>query len=236
MTRKAIRLFAIVMLLAACSGSDGATDVTIAPDLPVLLATAADTMGSVDSVHFTFRLEGAPIFIDDADLVSFQDAEGRFVGPDLADALVTVKAAGVATQIGAVAFEGETYLTNPFTGGWEPTPPNFGFNPATLFDPNEGWRPLFDGGLNNVTYQGLEDIDGQTVYHIRGIGDAARIKVITATLVDEDTELDIWLSPIDASVVRVEFDTTLDGAVTSWQLNLDQYGETFTINRPDIEG
>lgn len=226
----------LVVVLAACSGSDDTTDTTIAPDLPVLLAQAADTMGSVDSVAFTFALEGAPIFIDEADLVAFQEAEGRFVGPDLADALVTVKAAGVSTQIGAIAFEGETYLTNPFTGGWEPTPPDFGFNPATLFDPTLGWRPLFDGGLTNATYQGLDDVDGQTLYHIRGTGDEDRIRVITAGIVRVPTELDIWLSPVDASVVRVEFTTSLDGELTSWQLNLDRYGDTFTINRPDIEG
>lgn len=238
MKRHVHRVAVVLMacaLLAGCGGEE-AIETTLAPDLPTLLGSAAVTMGEVDSVHFTFALSGAPVFIDTAGLVAFVDAEGRYVAPDLADALITVKAAGISTQIGAVAFEGETYLTNPFSGGWEPTPDNFGFDPATLFDPDEGWRPLFAGGLSDATYVGLEEIDGEPFHHVNGVGEAARIKVITATLVEEPTELDIWLSPIDASVRRVTFDTTLDGAVSSWQLDLDGYGETYTIDRPDLTG
>ena len=79
---------------------------------------------------------------------------------------------------------------------------------------------------------GIDDRGGER-YHIRGLAPAAEVQNITVGLVrDQDVPIDLWVHPGTSLVTSAEFETTIDGAASQWRLDLDRYGETFTIRPP----
>ena len=236
LTSGALILALIGGVMAACGGDDDLGGDPMAADPAVILPAAAEAMGSVESVRFELERGGAPVFIDEVDSLAFDKAIGRVEVPGRADALLDVTVNGnLATQLGAVAFDGDTWLSNPITGDFEPLPAGYDIDPTLFFDPKGGWQPLIEG-LQDVTFLGTEDKDGQR-YHLRGTGPADQLEVVTARLVrNQDVVIDFWVHPVTGLVTAVEFDTDDDGAVSSWSLRLADYGERFDIEPPDLDG
>ncbi len=228
----AILIVAVALLAPGCSrDTNGGT--TLPPDAATILDAAATAMGAVDTVRFTIERTGAPVYIDDSDLLAFVSAEGRYAAPGSAEAVVTIDAGGVNTQIGAVAIDGETWLSNPITGAWEPAPIGYTFDPATLFDPTVGWRPLLAGGLSDVTLVGDGPEDGR--YHLRGTADQDRVAVITAGMVSGQSPLlDLWVDAATGQVTDVSFPTTYRGDISNWTLAFVDYGAEVDITPPDL--
>lgn len=219
--------------LTACGG--GESGPTIPPDLDTLLTAAAETMGSVDTVNFSIERGGAPIYIDPLDALEFVSADGRFAAPNAADALLVLAVGDIRAQVGAVAIDGETWLTNPITGDWEPAPEGYSFDPAALFDPNLGWRPLLADDLTDATLIGIEDRDDRELYHVRALAPEERISLVTAGLVGQDVTLDLWLDPATGAVVEAEFVTTYRGEESNWRLGFADYGADIDIQIPDFD-
>jgi lipoprotein LprG len=226
---------ALVATLAACGG-DEPSGPTLAPDVDTILGAAAETMGTVDTVRFTIERGGAPVYIDPLDALEFVSAEGRFAQPSSADAVVVLGVGDIRAQIGAIAIDGETWLTNPVTGTWEPAPAGYTFDPAILFDPELGWRPLLASELTDAELIGLEEHGDTELYHVRGQADEDRIAVITAGLVSQDVPLDLWLDPVDGAVREATFSTLYRGEESDWTLTFFDYGGDIVIEVPDLEG
>ena len=190
-------------------------------------------MGAVESVTFTIARSGAPIHIDTQKVIVFNSAEGRFAAPSSADALVSVEAAGFRTQIGAIAFEGRTWLSEPITGKFTLAGGNYAFDPAILFDPDVGWRPLLTDGLTEIDWVGFDATHGPDRYRLMGLADPERLEVITATLVrGQEIILDLWLDTRTGEVREVEFSTVNDGETSSWVLTFSGYGEPIEVSPP----
>lgn len=232
----ALTVVAFAAALAACGGDDEAAAVTVPPQVEEILAASAETMGAVDTVRFTIERGGAPVYIDPLDALEFVSAEGRYAAPTSADALVIIAVGDLRAQIGAIAIEGDTWLTNPVTGDWEPTPEGYAFDPAVLFDPELGWRPLLATGLADAELVGLEDVDGEVLYHVRGSAGEERISVITAGLVSQDVTLDLWVDPVDGAVREATFPTVYRGEESDWRLVFFDYGAELEIEVPELDG
>jgi hypothetical protein len=230
-------LVALALLAGACSREAGTTAApTLPPERDTVLATAAEAMGAVESVRFSIERSGAPVHIDPADLLVFNTAEGRFVAPSSADALVTIGVAGFNTEIGAIAFEGRTWLSDPITGRFSPAPGSYAFDPATLFDPEVGWRPLLAAGLSDVEWIGLVGSDDEPRYRLRGSADPERVAVITAGLVgDQEVVLDIALDARTGEVREVEFSTVNGEETSMWTLTFSGYGEPLEVSPPPTD-
>ena len=234
------RLLVTLVLLAAgasaCSSTD-ATTTTAPPTAVQLLEASAATMGSVDTVQFSIERGGEPVYIDTQGFLEFVSATGRFAAPGAAEALVTVSALGLSTEVGAVVIEGETWLTNPITGLWEPTPPGYTFDPATLFDPEVGFRALLREGIPTVEDLGDELVEEETFRHVRFTAAGPRVEVITAGMVrGEDVLVDAWIEPVSGELRRVTFPTTIGPLPTEWDLTFFDFGADITITPPDLEG
>jgi len=226
----------LVTVAAACSSTEATTS-TAPPTATELLEVSAATMGSVDTVQFSIARGGEPVYIDTQGFLEFVSATGRFAAPGAAEALVTVSALGLSTEVGAVVIEGDTWLTNPITGNWEPTPPGYTFDPATLFDPQIGFRAMLREGIPTVEDLGEEIVDETTLRHVRFTASGERVEVVTAGMVrGADVTIDAWIEPTSGELRRVQFPTTIGATPTEWDLTFFDYGADITITPPDLEG
>ena len=221
----------LTLLTAACSDEPAEAD----PE--AIIALAIETMGNVDTVGFFLERTGAPIYIDEDSILEFTSAEGRFSTPESTDALLTVRALGIPTQVGAVQIGEDTWITNPITGGWEDAPSGFTFDVATLFDRTQGWSALLDGGLTNVHFTGEEKLGDETLAHYRVTAPADRIEQITAGMVaGQAVDGDLWIDSSTGEIRELTFNTDMADGVTTWSLRMTDYGAEVEISPPDLNG
>jgi lipoprotein LprG len=227
---------AIAISLAVTGCSSDSSEPTLPPDLETLLSSSAAAMTDVATVHFSLERGGTPVYIFTD--VEFLDAEGDYSAPDRAAAVAHVSAAGFTLEMGAIAIAGETWITNIITGDWEPATESLSIDPAVLFDPEVGLPELLRSDLGDAELVGLETRDGTDRYHLRGIGPAPRIEVITFGLVDDqDVVIDVWLDPVTAYVTEAAFTTLYRGEEATWQMTFSEYGEDVSIPIPsEING
>lgn len=229
-------MIATAAVVAACSSTD-ATTTTAPPTAAEIIEASAATMGSVDTVRFSIERGGEPVYIDTQGFLEFVSANGRYAAPGAAEALVTVSALGLSTEVGAVVIEGDTWLTNPITGLWEPTPPGYTFDPATLFDPEVGFRAMLQEGIPTVEDLGDELVGEEMLRHVSFTAAGPRVEVITAGMVrGEDVLIDAWIEPVSGELRRATFSTTIGTLPTDWDLSLFDFGADITITPPDLEG
>jgi lipoprotein LprG len=224
----ALALASLLATLAGCSsgGDDTASeDVTV----EVVLARAAEAMAAVRTAEFTIEQTGAEVFIDDAEVVRFVGATGRFAAPASADALVEVEAMGLSTEVGAVAVDGEIWMTNPLTGAWEEAPEGFSFDPSVLFDPEAGWSELLAEGMGAAS---LVPDDEEDTHHLRSTVGAERVAALTGGLVDEASTVDVWVGADDFRVVAATFDVGTAEGPSQWRLDVVDYDGDVTVTRP----
>ncbi len=228
-------LLAITMVVAACNTGNEPTS-TLPPEPEPVLEAAAAAMGSVDFVRFKIERTGAPVYIDSLDTLNFSLAEGQYASPSAANAVVTLAVGSLNAQIGAIAIEGQTWLTNPITGDWEGAPPGYEFDPSTLFDPDLGWRPLLATGLSDVVWIGEETKNSEARYHIRAAADEDRVALILAGLIKKQgVDLDMWIDPETGYVREAELSTVLEGQTSDWYIEFTDFGVTVDISPPDLE-
>lgn len=219
------------LVLAACGGEDLGGE-KLPTDAVGLQASSAEAMGAVNSVRFTLERTGAAVYIDQIESIALDALDGRFQSPGSAEAILEVTVNGsLRTRLGAVAIGEEVWVSDPVTGRFETLPPGFDLDPSLFFDPKNGWQPLI-GGLTDVEFVDEVDRDG-TTYRLRAIALAENMESITAGLVRQDVELDLWLHPVTAQVRAIEFETEFEGAVSEWVLELEDYGEEFEIEPPE---
>ncbi len=210
---------------------DGAVGDPDADPNDVVTASAA-AMAGVTSVQFQLERTGAPIFIDQFEAIALDELIGQFQVPNRAQAQLTVTVEGnLATKLGAVALGDEVWISNPVTGDFETLPAGYDIDPSRFFDPEGGWQPLLDG-LFDVELVGIDDRGGDR-YRIRATAPAAEVRNITVGLVrDQDVPVELWIHPTSSLVTRAEFTTVIDGAESRWVLELDRFGDAFTIRPP----
>lgn len=242
-------VLAMVVMVAAAFGafrSDGADasspdDEQVADDGAVadpnaratdVVDSAASAMAGVTSVEFRLQRDGAPIFIDEFQRIALDSLRGQFSVPGKAQAQLEVTVNdNLATRLGAVAVDDEVWISNPVTGDFETLPAGYDIDPSKFFDPENGWQPLL-ANLQNVTMVGVDDRGGER-YHLTGTAPAEQVSDITVGLVQgQDVTVDFWIHPGTYLVTAAEFETTIDGGTSDWNLELDHYGDTFTIEPP----
>lgn len=203
-----------------------------AADPAIVVADAADAMAAVSSVEFRLERSGAPVFIDQFGSIALDALHGQFSVPSRAQAEITVTVdESFITKLGAVAIDHEVWISNPVTGDFETLPAGYDLDPSRFFDPSGGWQPLLDG-LFDIEFVGVDDRGGER-YRVRATAPAAEVSNITVGLVrDQDVPVELWIHPGSSLVTHAEFTTVLDGAESRWVLDLDRYGDRFTIRPP----
>ncbi len=235
------RLFALALLcvaLAAC-GFGQPPQPTLAPTpTPTpreLLASIGRATQASESLHFEIALSGNPVFTDSSRLFTLNNITGDLKRPD--GVLATLKLSGVTgvTELRVVSLDGQFYLTNPITRQWQCLAPGTVFNPALLFDEQQGIGSLLQNDVTEVELLGTEDLAGQRSYHLRGTIAGERLQAISGTLLGGGpVSLEVWASTETLRATRlVLVDTATDAANPStWTVEFSEYGKSVDIRAP----
>lgn len=221
------------LLLAACSEPE--------PEIPSpeeIVANAASRMSALEGFHFTIDLTGESVFLDSSELVSFRHAEGDYASPDAAQATVRVLVPGLATEISVISIGETQWETSMLASGWSELPPNWGFNPVVLFDPEIGIQSILASDLAELMLEGSEKLNEGTddLYMISGRLDGARINEMSYGLIGpEPLEVRLWIAPGTFELHRAVIvdRSNLEGEEPrTWQVDFSEFGQVVDIVPP----
>ncbi|MBX6342963.1 MAG: LppX_LprAFG lipoprotein, partial [Thermomicrobiaceae bacterium] len=125
-----------MLALAACGGSNKPTP-TPTPSAQSILDAAAQRFGQINSAHFKLQIAGN-VYLDEARTLTLRGAEGDIARPDRASAKAQVAVASQNLNISMIAIGNDQYITNFLTGSWMRAPSGLSYNPAILFDEQQG--------------------------------------------------------------------------------------------------
>lgn len=199
-------------------------------------------MKSIAGFHFVIDRGGAPAFLDPNASIAFRRAEGDFVAPDRAQATVRVVGPGLVAEVALVSIGDRYWETHPLSGAWQELPPEFGFNPATLFDPQIGLQPILESDLRDLESRGiadLEEIPGERFYHVSGRVLGERLYQLSFGLIGPGPmEIQLWIGPRTFELHRMHItEAGVDGGEpTIWQVDLWDFDHVIEITPPPVEG
>lgn len=232
-------LAAFLLLAAGCSDGDdaGAEAEQTAEEI---FDRAAASMADIETASFVLEQVGAPVAIDEQGQLLFQAANGRIARPASADAIVTVEALGFATEVGAIAIDGVVWFTNPLTGDWIEAPAGFAFDPAALFDPEEGFAGLLAEAASTARFVPEEEQDpdddprerNDPFHRIRADISAERVEVLTSGLIEAATTIDTWIDMESGRLVQVRFQVPIGDDLSDWRMFFSDYNGADVIIAP----
>lgn len=220
------------LVLAAC----GATP-TPPPPAAEILERSAQAMSALRSAHFVIAREGAPAYVDATQTFIFRRAEGDFVAPDSARAVVRVIGPALVTEVSVIAIGDQYWETNPLSGEWV-NYSGFGYNPASLFNPDTGLAALMQNDLRDVLWVGLEeleDLPGVQLFHLTAAAPGEPVLAMTANLVGRGPVVfDWWIEPETYHVLRLRVtEPETDPAdPTVWLIDFDRFDADLTVEPP----
>ena len=242
---RALLLFAVICLLAACDMGGPASLPTAVPT-PTLVPTPTPTPAELSaqigqatqassSFHFVIALSGKPVFADASKLFAISSIAGDLKRPDGVLATLKASSSGGVNEIKSVSLAGKQYITNPITLAWQCLPPGNVFNPAILFDPSKGFEYLFQQQYRDVTLLGTEELAGKPNYHLRGTLPGQALRTISGGLLGAgDVKADLWADVASKRASQlVLVDSATDAASpTTWTVTFADYEKAVDVRAP----
>jgi lipoprotein LprG len=204
-----------------------------------MVRLSAERMRSMGGFRFVIDREGASAFLDVENTISFRRAEGAYAAPDRVRAAIRVIGPGMVAEITVISIGRTQWETNFVTGDWEQLPPDWGFNPAVLFDPQSGIQAALIEDLTQIDLVGAEELDevpGQTLFHLRGTIGGSRLFVVSYGMIGPDEcEADLWIAPETHELHRI---TVVEPGEeeTVWTIDFWDFDEVPDISPPLLQG
>lgn len=222
----------IYLSLYGCRSS-----VTPPPSPDQILARAVSRMQSLSSFRFLIERQGDPAFLDAEGTLSFRRAEGFFISPDRAWAVVRVITPGLVVEIQAISIGEDYWETDLLTNEWHYLPAGQGFNPRILFDPQNGFSPILKEDLSELQFKGLESLEnlpGQSFYALEGRLTGGRIYQLSYGLIGpESVKAQLWIDPQTFDLARaLLFEPSVEGEGTTWLVDFWDYNQELSISPP----
>jgi lipoprotein LprG len=226
------------MLLSILVGACSSTTPEIMDPEEIVLRSV-ERMKSLSGFHFLIDRSGAPAFLNEEQSLSFRRAEGDFVAPDHAQAMIRVIGPGFVAEVQIVSIGEIQWETNFLTGEWQELPPEWGFNPAALFDPEVGIQPILEQDLNELEWMGMEELEevpGASLYALTGEIDGERLNQLSLGMIGPETmTIKLWIAPDTFELYRLqltEAPTAADES-TVWKVDFWNYNHIVDIVPPD---
>jgi len=234
-------LLATLLLIVLCMTAACRRQEPPPPSPEEIVAGASARLAETAGFHFVIEHSGAPVVLDPDGVLAFRRAEGDFVAPDRARATARIAAPGLVTDVDVISVAERQWQTNPLTGNWEELPPNWGFNPAVLFDNQVGLPAILVNDLSALTLTGMEQLEGgpeAELYAISGRATGERLSQMSGGLIgSEPVNAQLWIAPETFEVVRVV--VTEAAAATEepsvWQVDFSAFDQAVEIAPPATE-
>lgn len=230
-------LAATMSLLTACSLGDdddnGDSESETEPTAESVLADAAGRWDETDSLHFTLEA-GGDSYLDSDRTILLSEAEGDLARPDSVTANARVSVSIATVNVNITVIGEDAYMTNLVTGNWEEAPGDFNYNPALLFNPDDGLGPIMQD-IRNAELDGTEEINGRQAHRVTGLVTDDQIEDITAgSIVGDDIDVTIWVAEDNHEVLRLYLSApgSGDGEETTWDLHFTDHNQDVTIEPP----
>jgi hypothetical protein len=210
---------------------------TATPSAEAVAERAADAYQQIGTLHFLLEHDGAPVTVDPARTIAFRSAEGDFVAPDRLQATIKLAAGTMISEVSVVTIGDKGWMTNLFTGRWEPLPAGWGLDPAALFDLETGIGHLLTEGLQAAQLAGplaAEGLEGEN-WRLTGQAEPALLEIMAGGLIPAGpADVEAWIDPASHLIysLRLVLPETDPEEPTEWLLTLSRFGEDLTIEPP----
>jgi lipoprotein LprG len=235
------RLCALFLAAVIFAGGCSTAPPTAMPPEEIV-SRAFTRMESLSGFHFVIDRTGAAAFLDFESALVFRRAEGDFVAPDKAQALIRIIGPGLVAEVQIVSIGEHQWETNLLTGKWEELPPNWGFNPAMLFDKDIGIQSIMQADLADLELVGveeLEEVPGHLLYALQGEIDGEKLFQLSYGMMGpKPMGVKLWIAPETFDLHRVQITDTEAEAEepTIWELDFWEYDQEMDIAPPSLEG
>lgn len=206
------------------------------PDVDDVLEDAAAQLEKTDTMSFRMELEGTT-YVDEAETIQLVGAEGVMQRPDRVDVTFTaIFLGGPQISIRMITIGEEAWITDIVTGKWVPSPPEFGYNPAVLYDEELGLGPVMSR-MNDPELAGSEKIDGKDAWLITATVDGEVTSAMTSgTMRGSVQGLELWVDKETNDILQIRIAEPTDEKLEDpavWTLILADHNKDVKIEQPD---
>lgn len=233
-------ILALALLVGACSnGDDDESEESEAGASPTVLTAesvltaAGERWAATESAHFTLTVNG-DAYIDSAESIKLMSAEGDIERPDAVKAEAKIDVQITQANVSLIAIGDEAWMTNFISGNWETAPADFSYNPAVLFDEENGIQPIL-AKLDNPQIEDTETIDGHESRRVTGVVDEQTVNRITSGSIQGDAiNVTLWIDAETNDIRRVALQEPegVREKPVEWILDLSKQGEPVEIEPP----
>lgn len=206
------------------------------PQVDDILTQAAEQLKFTDTMAFVMEIEGTT-YVDELNTIQLLGAKGVMERPDKVD--VTFNALVLGRQqisIRMITIGEESWITDIVTGKWVTSPPEFGYNPAVLYDEKDGLGPVMSR-MTGPEVVGTEQIDGRDAWHITAKVDGEVTDAMTSgTMRGTVQSLDLWVDEETQDILQIRISEPTDENLKDpaiWTLILSDHNKDVKIDRPD---
>ena len=232
--RKIRSNFLLLLILVGCVESP-----PLEPLLPPeeIIQKTAVRMNEMTGFHFSIEREGAPAFVDPPhNVLAFRRAEGDYLAPDRARAVVRIIGPGLITDVQVVTVAEIQWQTNPLTKEWEELPPNWGFDPTVLFDDEVGLPTVLVEDMVGLELLGLAELEdgiNGRFYHITGQISGERLYEMSGNLIGPAmVETELWIVPNTFELIRAIIVESEEEEPSIWQVDFSEFDQIVEIEPP----
>ncbi len=199
---------------------------------------SAEKMRSLAGFHFEIDRDGALAYLDSGKTLAFGAGGGDYVAPDRARAQVKIIAPVFVTTVSVISVGEIQWETNVVTGAWTELPPDWGFNPTVLFDPNVGIQSILSNDLSNVVLEEPTEIEGELVYLISADVAGENLYKLSGFLIGPDpSTIQLWIKPETFEMMRVQIVDPPDADQDEdaiWIIDFSKFDNVVEIEPPIV--
>jgi hypothetical protein len=217
----------------ADDAADDATETEALDDADEILDRAADRFAELETAQF--ELDGTGYLdIDEIGEISLSDAEGKIERPDRAEIDIQVDSALADIPVTIVSYDGEVYIKDPVAGSTHSAPDDFQFNPAIMFDQDEGIPALIRSVDTAELLDDSDDVDGRAAYQIYGVIDGDMVQRATAGTFPGtgDIDFNVWIDRETYDVLKIVANDPTGESDSTWEMWIYDHDEPVEIDDP----
>jgi hypothetical protein len=239
LTRKTLYLAVSGLLLlllvpSACEADTPTPTPTPLPDTQSILRSSGEAMALLDSFRFELSHRNGGTAI--AEGLVIKEVAGNIVKPDKLKLSLSGTFSGFFIRADVVTVDGETYMTDPINGRWEPLSGDV--NPLGFFDPAVGIASIIND-LTEVSLMGLEIVGNVTTYRMKGELPSQSLTPLLGTVpLNSLVDSEVWVGVEDMYLHQVVFHgmvTPDDAEDIKRTIKLSNFNQPMIIEAPLLE-